>query len=354
MMKIEGHLSVAALEERYETAREPIAKSHFHAIWLLALGHSDADVARLLSFSTRWVKALVKRYNEGGPERLGERRATNGAEPTILTPQALEALKVRINTPPDDGGQWSGPKVARFLAKFHGLASVCKQRGFEALVAIGYSIQQPRPRHPDAADEAGRTELKKKLEDAIAEERQAHPNASIEVWATDEHRIGLKPITRGVWAAKGCRPIALGHHRFEWLYLTGFVEPATGATVWNITNAINKELFELVLTDFAKSIGAGENKRIILQLDNAGWHGPENLAVPDGVRLVFQPPHSPELQPAEHLWEFVDEPLVNTYFKTLDQLDEAVAQRCVALTTQRETIRDSTLFHWWPQTTMVK
>ena len=58
---------------------------------------------------------------------------------------------------------------------------------------------------------------------------------------------------------------------------------------------------------------------------------PENLAVPDGVRLVFQPPHSPELQPAEHLWAFVDEPLVNSYFETLDELDEAVADRCVAL-----------------------
>lgn len=124
--------------------------------------------------------------------------------------------------------------------------------------------------------------------------------------------------------------------------------------MWNITNAINKELFELILIDFAKSVGVGENKRIILQLDNAGWHGPENLAVPDGVRLVFQPPHSPELQPAEHLWAFVDEPLVNTYFKTLDELDEAVAERCVALITQRETIRDSTLFHWWPQTIEVK
>src|SRR5271154_3562557 len=33
-----------------------------------------------------------------------------------------------------------------------------------------------------------------------------------------------------------------------------------------------------------------------------------NLAVPDGIRLVFQPAHSPELQPAEHLWRFVDEP----------------------------------------------
>jgi hypothetical protein len=68
--------------------------------------------------------------------------------------------------------------------------------------------------------------------------------------------------------------IALGHHRFEWLYVTGFVEPATGRTVWNIANAICKELFELILADFAKSVGAGADKRIVLQLDNAGWHGP--------------------------------------------------------------------------------
>jgi hypothetical protein len=104
----------------------------------------------------------------------------------------------------------------------------------------------------------------------------------------DEHRIGLKPITRGVWAPIGERPIALGHHRFEWLYVTGFVEPETGKTVWNVANAIDKEMFELILVDFAASVGAGPKKRIVLQLDNAGWHGPENLAVPDGIRLIFQ------------------------------------------------------------------
>ena len=86
----------------------------------------------------------------------------------------------------------------------------------------------------------------------------------------DEHRIGLKPIVRGVWAPVGERPIALGHHRFEWLYVTGFVEPASGRTVWNIANAVCKEMFELVLADFAKSVGAGSTKRIVLQLDNAG------------------------------------------------------------------------------------
>ena len=113
----------------------------------------------------------------------------------------------------------------------------------------------------------------------------------------DEHRIGLKPITRGVWAPKGERPIALGHHRYEWLYVHGFVEPATGRTVWNVSNAVCKEMFEAILADFAKSIGIGNTKRAVLQLDQAGWHGPENLAVPEGIRLVFQPSHSPNCSP---------------------------------------------------------
>jgi len=130
--------------------------------------------------------------------------------------------------------------------------------------------------------------------------------------------------------------------------VTGFVEPATGRTVWNISNSICKQMFEAILADFAKSTGAGRKKRIVLQLDNAGWHGPRNLAVPDGLRLVFQPPHSPELQPAEHLWAFVDEPLVNTHFATIEDLDRVVAERCVALMQQRHVIRANTLFHWWP------
>jgi len=165
----------------------------------------------------------------------------------------------------------------------------------------------------------------------------------------DEHRIGLKPITRGVWAPVGERPIAIGHHRFEWLYVAGFVEPLTGKTVWNIAEAISKEMFELMLADFAKSTGVGQAKRIVLQLDNAGWHGPVNLAVPDGLRLVFQPAHSPELQPAERLWEFLDEPLANRCFETLNDLDKAAGKRCVELTRQSEIIRASTLFHWWPR-----
>ena len=45
------------------------------------------------------------------------------------------------------------------------------------------------------------------------------------------------------------------------------MEPATGRTVWNVSNCICKEMFEAILADFAKSVGAGAGKRIVLQLD---------------------------------------------------------------------------------------
>ena len=161
MMTINAHLSSIELEASYEAAADPVAKSHFHALWLLSSGYEVDEVAELLSFSARWVRALIKRYNEGGPDRLGDQRVHNGTKPTILTPEALAALKQRLKTPPDDGGVWTGPKIARWLATFHGLKSVHDQRGWDALVAIGYSIQQPRPRHPAAATEQDRTALKK-------------------------------------------------------------------------------------------------------------------------------------------------------------------------------------------------
>jgi transposase len=161
MTTIEPHLSVAELERRYKTAGEPVAKSHFHALWLVALGHDVDEVAELLSFSVRWVRSLVKRYNESGPGLLGDQRKHNGTAPKILTPEALAALKERLKAGPDDGGLWSGPKIARWLAQYHGLKSVHDQRGWDALIAIAYSIQQPRPRHPKTATAEDRARLKK-------------------------------------------------------------------------------------------------------------------------------------------------------------------------------------------------
>ena len=114
MAAIKLHLSAAELEGRYETAADSISKSHFHALWLLSEGLEIGEVAELLSFSMRWVYQLVKRYNEGGPDCLGDQRVNNATEARILTAKALAALKERIKTSPDDGGRRAILEVRRW------------------------------------------------------------------------------------------------------------------------------------------------------------------------------------------------------------------------------------------------
>ena len=127
--------------------------------------------------------------------------------------------------------------------------------------------------------------------------------------------------------------------------------PASGETVWFVSNGISKPFFAALLAAFARQVGAGRDRVIVLQLDNAGWHTPANLPVPDGIRLVFQPPYTPELQPAEHLWPLLDEPIVNRHIADLDDLEAIVAERCCTLVDHRTTIRSSTNFNWWPKPT---
>ncbi|MDP7539798.1 MAG: IS630 family transposase, partial [Alphaproteobacteria bacterium] len=154
---------------------------------------------------------------------------------------------------------------------------------------------------------------------------------TIEVFASDEHRLGLKPFSRRCWAPRGARPVALGHHRFEWLYVTAFVSPRSGETFWYLSNGVSKAFFEELLALFAREAGAGDERFIILVIDGAGWHSEPGLAVPDGLRLVYLPPYSPQLQPAECLWSVLDEPIANKYFETIEELDAVVAERCLTL-----------------------
>lgn len=90
---------------------------------------------------------------------------------------------------------------------------------------------------------------------------------------------------------------------------------------------------------------------IVLVIDNAGWHSEAGLTVPDGLRLVFLPPYTPELQPAETLWALVDEPVVNKHIASIAELDAIIAERCCHLAKQPDIIRGRAGFHWWPRKT---
>src|SRR3954468_13193490 len=87
MARVADHLSVDDLEARLRSAQDPTATRHFQVIWLLARGHTIADVAAVTSFVPRWIEQLLARYNAHGPEALGDLRRRNGSAPSVLRPE---------------------------------------------------------------------------------------------------------------------------------------------------------------------------------------------------------------------------------------------------------------------------
>jgi transposase len=148
---------------------------------------------------------------------------------------------------------------------------------------------------------------------------------------------------------EGENPIANVNWRFKWLWLYAFVRPQTGETKAWILPYVNTELFNRVLEDFAREFQLGAKKRVLLAIDQAGWHISKELKVPQGLHLILLPSHSPELQPAERLWTLVDEPIANRSFETLEDLEEVLFRRCQSLLQQQDLIRGLTGFHWWTQ-----
>ena len=74
----------------------------------------------------------------------------------------------------------------------------------------------------------------------------------------------------------------------------------------------------------------------------------QKLEVPEGIHLEFLPSHSPELQPAERLWPLSNEGVANCYFEEIEDLEEALVERCLALLDQPELIRSHIRYPWWP------
>src|SRR5690242_15472445 len=125
----------------------------------------------------------------------------------------------------------------------------------------------------------------------------------VEVWFTDEARVGQQGTLTRVWAPRGSRPRAPRDRRYEWAYLFGAICPErhTGAAV--IMPEVNVEAMNEHLAEISRRVSVGA---IAVQvLDGAGWHSSPRLQVPDNIVLLPLPPYSPELNPMENIWAFL-------------------------------------------------
>lgn len=76
-------------------------------------------------------------------------------------------------------------------------------------------------------------------------------------------------------------------------------------------------MFQLFLDEFSKE---NPDEFKIITLDNGAFHKAKSLVIPNNIALLFLPPYSPELNPAEKVWQHIKRCFTNKYFKTLSEI----------------------------------
>jgi hypothetical protein len=95
--------------------------------------------------------------------------------------------------------------------------------------------------------------------------------------------------------------------------MTALVLPRADTAMMNL-------FLEHVSATFAASF-------IVMQVEQAAWHRSKTLVIPDNIRLIYQPPYSPEVNPTEHIWEELREKYFpNRLCSSLDQVIEILCQ----------------------------
>ena len=130
----------------------------------------------------------------------------------------------------------------------------------------------------------------------------------------------------------------------EYSYAYAAVSPHDGALVSLVLPAVNAELMSLFLAAVAPRY---VRPLVLVVLDGAGWHRAKDLIIPANMRLAALPAYSPELNPAEHLWQEIREKwLGNQLFFHQQAVERQVEKSLAALEGDPQRVASLAGFHW--------
>ena len=127
----------------------------------------------------------------------------------------------------------------------------------------------------------------------------------------DDLRLGLRGTTRRVWGRRGVKVRQRLQLRYAWWYLFAAVDGRAGTVSWTWRDSMKA----------ADLVPALEALRANAPLDALVWDGAssqrDDAVRAVGVPLIALPPYSPELTPAERLFEEVRRHVAGQVYATL-------------------------------------
>jgi putative transposase len=114
----------------------------------------------------------------------------------------------------------------------------------------------------------------------------------------------------------------------EYIYALTAVSPADGQVTSLVMPWVDTETMSVFLRHTARRFRGD----LCVMLDSAGLHRANALSIPQTIPLIPLPPYSPELNPVEHLWDYLrDHPFDNSTFHSLHQVEKALCRGLKAL-----------------------
>jgi transposase len=146
---------------------------------------------------------------------------------------------------------------------------------------------------------------------------------SLRYLAQDETRIGRKTETKRMITASGVKPKVKVQWPREAFWLYGVVDPVRGWHWMQEYDTLNSENFQQFLNALSLQLA---DTIVVMQLDRAPAHRAHAIEWPDNIIPLFQPPHCPELNAIERLWQFLKGSWKGENFASLDALRQRVHQ----------------------------
>lgn len=151
------------------------------------------------------------------------------------------------------------------------------------------------------------------------------------IYCQDESRFGLMTLPHRALTLKGVKPLCRYEHKFDNTYLFGAFSPINGAHLILELPQCNSNNFQVFLEKLSRQ--DTEEFKIVI-LDNGAFHHAKGLVIPDNRHLVFLPPYSPELNPAEKVGWMIKRELKMKHFKDRDALQDALTEAVKKVCTQ--------------------
>ena len=152
----------------------------------------------------------------------------------------------------------------------------------------------------------------------------------IRYFCEDESRFGLKTLLSRVITLIGVKPVAPVQWTRKSFWLYGAVEPSTGEHFFYEFSHLDSACFQQFLDLFAAAFPDSLN---LLQMDGASCHIATTLVWPKNIIPIFQPAHSPELNPIERLWQELKKHFKGQNFDSLPALRRQVFDLINSLST---------------------